>query len=302
MAKAGKTPPQRIDTAGGAFLGLPAAVLESAAWKHGADFRMQAIVLAVARCWTGYNNGTIAASARDIADMIGSHNNPANARSMRRAIGRGLLVCERVYPKAQRRANEYRLPWAATGKHPNFQPATHDYRAWSPADERDETKRQSFKSPVPDIDTGLCRISTQARKQPVQDTDTGGWKLPYSPVSDFDTHIEIPSPPHSFPNRGNSGGPSFIKPQSMTDDAWLLAQRRAANNPAMPDSDHVKALAIDWLSRAGRGGQSQLTRALGVPPSTLSKFLTKGAPLPERYRMGAVAWLVASGAKRAKAA
>lgn len=85
------------------------------------------------------------------------------------------------------------------------------------------------------------------------------------------------------------------RPQSMTEDAWILAGRRAAKNPATADVDFVRAKAVEYIGRAGRGSQSELADATGIPGGTLSKFLHRGGPLSDAYCSKLVRSVVAAG-------
>lgn len=286
--------PQRVDTHGGIFDGFPRVMTSAPAFVVGANFRMRAVVMAVAGFWNGYNNGHIGVSARQLAEAVGSNNHKANAEALQQAIDRGLLVCTARYPNGMRKAREYRLPWVSTGKSPNFEPATHDYLHWSPADERGKKHKRSFRSPVSITETDALRRPKQGKERTVSMTETGKAENDHSPVSMTATPILLPYPRQPSDDDEKAGG-AISRPQSVTQDRWLLAQRRAAAEPSTPDVEFVRTLTTAFLSGNIRGSQSALARLAGVPDSTFSKFLHHGGPLAPKHRGNLVSVIVRTG-------
>ncbi|QUM70853.1 hypothetical protein [Sphingopyxis granuli] len=256
------------DTRGSGFTMIPHVPLD--ALLVTVSPRAVAVAFAILRRFNGYNNGHIGMSMRDIAEAIGSANNPANAAAIDELERTGFLRVSR-FPHGQRRANEYGFTFISYG--PNGEhPATHDYLA------RLETEVETQKSTVSKSYTrNALRVSKSYTrgKLRVSETYTGatetcGFADP-PPVSDSYTHIRNHPQGLSDPD-GNTS------PDTPQIPAGVSASSAAMDEPAL------RQFAMSFLSKAEPGSQSRLAHEAGIPGGTLSKFL-RGRSLPDQYRM-----------------
>ncbi len=300
-----KTPnaqaPQRADTRGGGMILLPLNVVSTPQFQA-LSFRARCAVLAVATFFNGYNNGHIGISTRQLADALGSHNYTGNEAALQEAILAGFVERTREYAKARRLASEYRLTWVCTGKAPHFVAATHDYLAGEPVKKQ---RRQQPSKSVATIAAGVLRSSQQVRQQPASTIAAGEAENGRPPVSIIASPIvSITTPPS--PSDGDletvETSRGLERPRSMTQDAWILAQRRASANPATADDDHVRAAAISYLSSAARGEQTRLSEAADIPGPALSKFLKGGTLADDRLGRLMLELMKRGGASIARAA
>lgn len=292
--------PQRADTRGGGIILLPRCVIESPQWLA-MGFRARYAVLAVASYFSGFNNGEIGVSSRQLADAMGSKNLAGNEAALQEAILAGFVERTRDYPRARRLASEYRLTWIPTGKAPNLKPATHDYLAGAVV--MKQRRQQPCKS-VSTIETGLLRSSKQAVKQPASTIEAGEAENRHFPVSTTEALIDLSPPPTpaSFRSQATETSRGLERPRSMTEDAWILAKRRATANPATADDDHVRAAVVSYLSTAARGEQTRLSEAADIPGPALSKFLKGGTLADDRLGRLMLELMKRGGASIAQAA
>lgn len=256
------------DGRGGSYSMLPHSALD--AMLVTVSPRAVAIALAILRRFNGYNNGRIGMSMRDVAEAIGSANNPANTAAIAELERTGFIRVIR-YPHGQRKANDYSLTFISSGPQ-GEQPATHDYLAGV------ETRMETKKSSVSKLDTrNASRVSSfdTRRKHRVSSFDTGATETcgspDPSPVSISYTHI-----------LHHAGGPSGSDGNTHPDAS--KSPRAVSTNSsgmALPD---LRLFARSYLAWAPPGAQSTLAHETKIPGGTLSKFLN-GRSLPDHYRM-----------------
>lgn len=222
--------------------------------------------LAIIRRFNGFNNGKIGLSMRDLAETIGSHDNPANADAIAELEGAGFIRVRR-FPKGARRANEYELTHITTGQKGEIA-ATHDYL------ERLETKKSSVSKFHTRNPLRVSRFHTRGKRRVsgfhTGTTETCGFETP-PPVSSFHTHIVSHISPQSDP------GPD-------TSSNGQKSSGAISSLSAAMGHDELRAFALAYLDWASAGAQSRLAHDVGVPGGTLSKFLN-GRSLPDQYRM-----------------
>ncbi|WP_039576218.1 hypothetical protein [Sphingopyxis fribergensis] len=228
--------------------------------------RAVAAWLAIVRRFNGFNNGQIALSMRDLAEVIGSPSNPANADAIDELEAAGFIRATR-FPKGQRKATEYELTHITTGRNGEIA-ATHDYL------ERLETKKSSVSHFHTRNPLRVSRFHTR-RKHRVSCFDTGATETVgfdgHAPVSSFHTHIVSHISPQS-------------DPVSDTPDIAPKSSRAISPLSAAMDLAELRSFARAYLDWASAGAQSKLAHHVEMPGGTLSKFLS-GRSLPDQYRM-----------------
>ena len=151
----------RADTMGGRFAGIPHAVIESEAYRHLSAMERAVLVEIVAR-FSGYNNGEIAISYRELAHRLNRKNEAPFGPAIAKLIGHGLIDIVTEARWKDRRAREYRLTFVSTtdgaGHHVQ---ATNEYRSWVPEEKFSTTdvvvtEAESTTAPV----VGSVRAAT----------------------------------------------------------------------------------------------------------------------------------------------
>lgn len=176
------------DGRGGSYFLVPHETLDRLLCST--SLRAAAAWFAIGRNFNGFNNGKIGLSMRDLADAIGSHDNPANADAIAELEAAGFIRVRR-FPKGARKANEYELTHISTGKNGEI-PATHDYierlETKNPAC-RNTTLERPYECRVSTLVGNVeCRVSTQARRKHAG--------LPMAPLCRVSTHLYLAiSPP-----------------------------------------------------------------------------------------------------------
>ena len=122
----------RADTRGLRFLGIPHAVLKSPAYLHLSLFA-RAVLIEVLLRFTGYNNGEIAVSQRQVAERLRNSNYRKIGRAFIELFQHGLVDVSVEGTWLPRRARQFRLTFVSTGKGKHVA-ATNDYLHWSPGD------------------------------------------------------------------------------------------------------------------------------------------------------------------------
>lgn len=261
MAKQGSHKP---DGRGGTYSLIPHATQD--ALLSAVSLRSAVAWLAIVRKFNGFNNGKIGLSMRDLADAIGSHDNPANADAIAELEAAGFIRVRR-FPKGARKANEYELTHISSGRNGEIS-ATHDYI------ERLETKKSSVSKHHTRAALRVSSFHTRGKRR-VSGFHTGATETSGSPdgapVSSFHTHIVS----HISPNLDTD-------PNTVSDGP--KSSRAISSRSSAMDLNELRAFALAYLGWAPAGTQSQLAHAVGVPGGTLSKFLS-GRSLPDRYRM-----------------
>jgi hypothetical protein len=261
---------QRVDH-GGNYRQIPVALLESDAW-NGLSMRARCIALALLRRFSGFNNGSIAASARDLADAVGSHRYAANRAALGELISAGIITIERMHPRGSRMATEYRLTFIESGDEHHRRSATNDWRSVESGNKRKNSTPETSTQNGKRVDA----VSND-RKRRVGDASTDATETSHfrgnAPADDASTLIVSHSAavvsrvcaPSKTPQ--NAGGP-FRAPSC-----------------ALP-LDELRAFAQGYLASAGPGGQTRLATAAGVPGGSLSKFLAgKGLAAEHHVRL-----------------
>lgn len=292
----------KVDFAGAKeYLILPRAVLESEAYRS-LGFRARAALTLLHLRFNGFNNGTIALSARDMArELTKSH--AQNLEALNELEDRGFIALEKDFPKVQRKAREYRLTFISSGPERDVRPATNDYLSWS-----------REKSPVRVVRTGKpfpVRMARTDAEDVVLTARTDQSEKPnFANLSVLTTRTHIdchtggisPDPVNAAENTGGHFRAEPIRPQSMTAERWDMALKRARENPAGPDANNLRAKASDVIARIGRGTQRRIANAAGVSEPTFSKFLKGTTDLDNLTRIRVAEALPGLFANRSDAA
>jgi len=131
MAKKKNHPPNRADTRGGPWLGIPHVVLKSEAFRQLPSIA-KLILFSIARRFNGHNNGKIAVSYRNIAHDLNRKNQAPFPAAIAKLLEHGLIYISTEGDWSQRKAREYGLTFASSGSYGSVKPATNDYLDWRP--------------------------------------------------------------------------------------------------------------------------------------------------------------------------
>lgn len=262
---------QRVDH-GGHYRMIPMALLESVAWR-GLSMRAKCIALVLLSRFNGFNNGGIAASARDIADAVGSRRYAANRAALGELIESGIVTVERIHPRGSRMATEYRLTFVETGNERHRHPATNEWRLVRSGNRRENSGHETSTRNGERVDAPSTEREHRVDAPSTDATGTSHF-LPTPPVDALSTLIVS----HA---QGVSGSGEILPFKSPE----MLAGRNPASTCVM-DLAELREFAKGYLSRAEPGAQSKLAAASGVPGSSLSKFLDgKGLAVDHRLKL-----------------
>lgn len=268
---------QRVDH-GGDFRQLPVSVLDSVAWNC-LTLRARCLLLALLRRFNGFNNGSIAASARDLADAVGSHRYSANRAALGELVETGLIAIERTHPRGSRMATEYRLTFIESGSEGRRAPPTHE---WRTAQSRNKWK----KSPDETNTRKWKRVggASNDRKRRVdgaftEATETSHFRPP-SPVDGASTHIVS----HSQDCAGSPGVIPF--PLSKNHESAASPFAGSATPSCGMELSELRDFALGYLTQAEVGAQTKLAADTSIPGGTLSKFLSgRGLAVEHRLKL-----------------
>jgi hypothetical protein len=189
----------RADLRGKPFIGLPAAVLYSAAFT-GLSLAARAVLLEILGRFNGYNNGRIAVSQRELAQRLGTSNYRRISKATVELFEAGFIDLAVEGKWKQRQAREFRLTFITTGKGPPYRSATNDYLTISRADTGSAEKGQSADagsaSLVPSADDGSAASHGKPSIRLVASADTGSTLI---------------SKPYPAAKSGRRGSPQITK-------------------------------------------------------------------------------------------
>lgn len=264
---------QAPDRRGGTYLLLPSELLKSTAYRS-LSLRARATLIEMHHRFNGFNNGSIGLSARALAEALGSKSHKQNLRAIDELIERGIIKLSKDYPKVQRMAREYTLTYISTGREPYVAAATNDYVSWVEEKSPVRTVLTARPFPVSTVRTGPKHAVRTER------TDAAKMaKLTDVSVSTVPTHIyhhvraSDPSPVNASETARRHFRDEPVKPDSMTTERWEQALRAARENSAAPEPEWLRDRVTTLIEEMGRGSQSRIASAAGVPPSTFSKFV-----------------------------
>lgn len=147
MARAKSKAECRADTRGGPWAGIPVCVIKSPAYRS-LSLHARAILVELVARMTGYNNGSIAVSQRELREALGCR--PQRITDGLAELMEHALLDVTVEGKwKERQARQYRLTFVSTKR----AGATNDYLRWTPAKE---------KSGVTDAVTARAQSATDA--------------------------------------------------------------------------------------------------------------------------------------------
>jgi|GEM_PF-5666475 len=129
--------------AGGGFAAIPHDVIDSPAWQD-LSCHARALLVEVVRRFNGHNNGHIGLDARTARERLGASNRNVQG-AFDDLLTHGLIEMTEEAIWQERRAREYRLTWALSGRSPPYRQPTFAYRTWS------------TETPVMRIDRGKAR-------------------------------------------------------------------------------------------------------------------------------------------------
>lgn len=265
MAKPGSEKAQKVDDGGG-YRKLPLAISER---QKCVSMRAWCLLTALLARFNGFNNGEIAASARDLADAIGSHRYKANRAALAELIEAGFIAPERMYPRGSRMATEYRLTWIESGKGTNRRPATNDWKALGSGNTRKHLGVETSTRTGKHVDA-----PSTDRKRSVDAPSTGDVETPLSSVDAPSTLLISHSP--------GSGVVPFPVPFAPENRRGPI--RAPIEGSCAMDLAELRTFTRGYLAQAGVGAQSKLAAEASVPGGSLSKFLA-GRGLAEQHRL-----------------
>jgi hypothetical protein len=262
---------EKPDARGGRFLLLPHCLLTSEAYRTASPRCLKALTVLCLR-HTGFNNGRIGLSLRDLARGMDSQNHGANARAVGELIARGILAVERVHPRGSRLANEYRLTFIPS----RAGPATHDYLAWQSGDSgsRRKPRPPGKKRPVKLATEGrssVAETATVAKFRVVGLTDEEAENGPSLPIPTLASFAETAA--------------HIIASGARQEKSDRQLRKIPGGAPsAAPEAEELRERVQATLSELGRGWQGRLAERAAVPAGTLSRFL-RGGPMNHQARI-----------------
>lgn len=147
MSRKRAQPDQRADTCGGAWVGIPHVVLDSAAYRD-LGLMARAVLVELVRRFNGYNNGDIAASFDQLSECLSNTNRRAISAAIVELFEHGMVEIVAGADRLHHKARRYRLTFVTTGRPgATFRPATNDYRNWK-APARSEPVRSGKPAPI----------------------------------------------------------------------------------------------------------------------------------------------------------
>lgn len=166
----------RADTMGGRFADIPHAVLESEAYRHLSTIERAVFIEIVAR-FSGYNNGEIAISYRELARRLNRKNEAPFGPAIAKLTAHGLIDIVTEARWKDRRAREYRLTFVSTtdgaGRHVQ---ATNEYRSWEPEEKSSAT--DTVAAEAESTATSVVGIASAATTSVVGRTQIRGSRPP----------------------------------------------------------------------------------------------------------------------------
>lgn len=135
----------RADTRGEGLIGLPKCVHKSAAYRS-LDLYARAVLMEVLGRFSGYNNGEIGVSYREVGDALGNQNYSRIAKAFADLMDRGLIDIAVESLWKERHSRQYRLTFITSLKPPHTRPATNDYRHWKPKNDADHVSADECQS------------------------------------------------------------------------------------------------------------------------------------------------------------
>lgn len=257
--------PQKADH-GGKFCIMPHRVIASAAWRH-LSTRAQSALCVIMTRHTGFNNGYIGISIRELSLALGSQNFGGTSRAVAQLIAHGFLECTSQADRRNSKTREYRITFISTGKERAIEKATHEYLDWRPTNgvkRKFGAKESATKCVARDAEASIERKVSAAGSAT---TTTESWGLVGGGV-DAETARHI----------GN-----HLPSSQSTSETVQFPTGRAARTFCGRSNEELRHWTIDVVESLGYGGQRQLSNDSGVPEAILSKF-RNGRGLPARYR------------------
>jgi hypothetical protein len=159
----------RADLRGKPFVGLPAAVLYSAAYED-LSLWARAILVELLGRFHGYNNGAIGFSFRDLANRLGTSSLKSIGPAIIELLEHGFIDVVAEGRWKSRQARLYRLTFISTGKPGQHHPATNDYVSWTPTEKKSRVPHTVTRKPrtVPQTVTGpLSAVPHTVTEKPI---------------------------------------------------------------------------------------------------------------------------------------
>jgi hypothetical protein len=135
----------RADLRGKPFVGLPAAVLYSAAYQALSP-TPRCILMELLGRFNGYNNGKIGMSYREMADRLGTKSLKSIGPAIIDLHSHGFLDVTAEGKWKQREARLYRLTFISSGSNGQI-PATNDYARWTPQEAKSSLPKTVTEKP-----------------------------------------------------------------------------------------------------------------------------------------------------------
>jgi hypothetical protein len=252
---------QRADLRGGAWIGLPKVVFESAAYRA-ASPAAKVILMEVLARFNGFNNGDINLDIRTATAALCKKNQAEAGEAFAELMQLGLLDLAEGCIWQQRRSRRWRLTFATTGHPPNVRRATNDYERWKPADAVQRSKPSRKFS-------GTRSVADEA------ETATRGEADPHEPC--YAGRSSADAKPPKMPDHSATRGVAVIsKPYGEALSELVITPEIAGG----PDQETLRKSALALIRTNGRGTQGRLALAAGIAEPKLSTFLNHRTELP----------------------
>lgn len=161
MGKKRQLAPQRADTRGRPWAGIPHAVLDSAAYIDLTLFA-RAVLTEVVLSFDGSNNGEIAVPYSRLMRRLSNKNKRKIGQAFAELMGHGFVTTEADADWKGKRAREYRLTFANTTPGGRHKPATNDYKDWVKPVQKAGITSSPVKTANGDTSSPLAKTSGDA--------------------------------------------------------------------------------------------------------------------------------------------
>lgn len=245
---------QKVDH-GGDFIQIPRRVMRSPAYLS-LSCRARSALLVVLDGFTGFNNGKIGLSIKNLGAALGNQNDGANSRAIAELIEHGLLECMSDASHVKSRAREYRVTFIAS----RAGAATNEWRGWTAGNGKKigAEATAARKRKLAEATAARRKVSTEATAARGTETRRVGGRFRAEATA---AHI----------------GNQYIPPAAVDLDVGNSSQ----------SIDELRT-ALNAFLATGAASAADVCRAIDLPGGTMSKF-RNGRGLPDAFR-GPLHW------------
>lgn len=175
-------PPHHADLRGGRFVGLPMCMVQSPAYR-GLSLTARALLVELTADLTGFNNGEIKPTYRELAARLGTSSLKAIGPAIGELQALGFIEVMRMPCWAKQRATEYRLTFVHSGAPGRPSRATNEYLQCTPHEAKKRVAEMVTRNAirVPNtVTTADCCVTDAVTRNSSRSLDPST-ELPQSP-------------------------------------------------------------------------------------------------------------------------